>query len=391
MPEWFVQSDLGRLNLRIPFIFPCFFSPNKLNSRNLRVKLLVALIASLGAAGIVKRAVSQAASVPQWHTLQTEAYPKKRDDIVFADARTGFYGTGKGKLYRTEDGGQSWQLVWSKPGTFIRALGFTDAKHGFLGNLGAGLGVATDTTPLYETKDGGSTWEPAKIGAAAVPGVCAIDVLKVRSIHEGDVFERYHIHAAGRANGPAKLLRSEDGGDTWVLIDLSDRAGMILDTKFFDANIGFVFAGTSGDLSQSNGLILKTTDGARTWRQVYRSTRPNEIIWKASFVNSVVGYATVQNDDAENLNQRILKTTDSGEHWVEMPLVSHKGMEELGIGFLSADKGWVGTDVGGFETLDGGKNWAASSLAPKANKIRTHAVDGTPMIYAIGSEVQVYR
>src|SRR5215472_18366392 len=59
-------------------------------------------------------------STPQWHTLATEAYPKKRDDIVFADARTGFYGTGKGNLYRTQDGGNSWQLIWSKPGTFVR-------------------------------------------------------------------------------------------------------------------------------------------------------------------------------------------------------------------------------------------------------------------------------
>jgi len=371
--------------------FHRFSRLNKLNARNPRVRLLLLLVASLMTAGIVNRARSQAGPAPQWRTLPTEAYPKKRDDIVFADARTGFYGTGKGKLYRTEDGGQSWQLVWSKPGAFIRALGFIDTKHGFLGNLGAGLGGTTDTTPLYETRDGGSTWEPAKIGSATVPGVCAIDILKSRSIHEGNVFERYYIHAAGRANGPAKLLRSEDGGDTWMLIDLSDRAGMILDTKFFDPNIGFVFAGTSGDLSQSNALILKTTDGARTWRQVYRSARPNEIIWKASFVNGSVGYATVQNDDPETVNQHILKTTDGGEHWVEAPFVASKGMEELGIGFVSLDKGWVGTNVGGFETVDGGKTWAPSSLAPKANKIRTRAVDGTPMIYAIGSEVQLYR
>lgn len=330
-------------------------------------------------------------AAPSWRTLATEAYPKKRDDIVFVDVHTGFYGTGKGQLYRTQDGGQSWQLIWSKPGTFIRSLGFIDPKHGFLGNLGAGLAYVTDKTPLYETKDGGVTWEPAKIGAAMIPGVCSIDILKSRSIHEGDVSERYYIHAAGRANGPAKLLRSEDGGETWTLIDLSDRAGMILDVKFFDPNVGFVFAATSGDLSQSNALILKTTDGGRTWRQVYRSLRVNEIIWKASFANDRIGYATVQNDDAQNVQQRVVKTVDGGEHWSELPLVSSKGAEELGIGFVSTEKGWVGTSVGGFETDDGGKSWKPSSLAPKANKIRTRAADGTPMIYAIGSEVQIYR
>ena len=34
------------------------------------------------------------------------SHPKKRHDTVFADTQTGFYGIGKGKLDRTQDGGQ---------------------------------------------------------------------------------------------------------------------------------------------------------------------------------------------------------------------------------------------------------------------------------------------
>jgi photosystem II stability/assembly factor-like uncharacterized protein len=348
------------------------------------MKVVVALLTLMLSTGFTAGPAVQRESAPHWRTLATEPYAKKRDDIVFSNVLTGFYGTGKGNLYRTQDGGRTWQLIWSKPGTFVRSLAFIDGRRGFLGNLGAGLAGITDTTPLYETKDGGVTWEAARIGSAAIPGVCSIDILKSRSIHEGDVSERYYIHAAGRANGPAKLLRSENGGETWFHIDLSDRAGMILDVKFLDPNIGFVFAGTSGDLSQSNALILKTTDGGRTWRQTYRSTRLNEIIWKASFVNNLVGYGTIQNDDPTNVQQRVVKTIDGGEHWSEMLLVSSKGAEELGVGFASPDKGWVGTDVGGFETSDGGKSWIASDLAPKANKIRVRTADGTPMVYAIG-------
>jgi photosystem II stability/assembly factor-like uncharacterized protein len=365
---------------------------SRLNSDVNKIIAIIALCAAILELGLVPGSEAQRqASTPRWQTMTIESYPKKRDDIVFVDRLTGFYGTGKGNLYRTQDGGQSWHLLWSKPGTFIRALGFIDNKHGFLGNLGAGLASITDGTPLYETNDGGVTWEPAKIGSAAMPGVCSIDILKSRSIHEGDVSERYYIHAGGRANGPAKLLRSENGGRSWTLIDLSERAGMILDVKFLDPNIGFVFAGTSGDLGQSNALILKTNDGGRTWRPVYRSARLNEIIWKASFANNRVGYATVQNDDPANGQQRIVKTSDGGEHWSELPLVSRTGVEELGIGFVSTEKGWVGTSVGGFETRNGGKTWTSSTLAPKANRIRTRASDGAPMTYAIGSEVQIYR
>ena len=330
-------------------------------------------------------------SQPQWQTLGSEAYPKKRDDLVFLDARTAIYGTGKGSLYRTDDGGQTWRLVWSRPGTFIRSLGFIDSRHGFFGNLGAGLADITDTTPLYETRDGGLTWKAAQVAGAAIPGVCSIDILRARSIHEGDVSDRIYIHAAGRADGPAKLLRSENGGETWSLIDLSDRAGMILDVKFLDPNVGFVFAATSGDIAQSSALILRTNDGGRVWREVFRSRRKSEITWKASFADNRVGYVTLQNEDEKNVQQRIAKTIDGGTHWFELPLVADRDAKEFGIGFLSRNKGWVGTAVGGFETNDGGITWKPSTLAKSANRIRLRAVDGTPLIYAIGSEVQIYR
>jgi len=358
------------------------------------VKIAVITLA-VAAAALLAPAAAPAAPTstpaPQWRTLPTEAYPKKRDDIFFVDARTGFYGTGKGRLFKTEDSGQTWRMVWENSGTFIRSLGFVDAQHGFLGNLGAGLANITDVNPLYETFDGGRTWRPANIGTTAVPGICAIDVLKARAIHEGEPQPRVYIHAAGRANGPAKLLRSEDGGKSWTLIDLSDRAGMILDVKFLDPNTGFVFAGSNGDLSRSSALILKTTDGGRTWREVYRSKRDSEIIWKSAFASDKVAYATLQNDDDKNTQQRIVKTVDGGEHWRELPLVADPKAEELGIGFVTAQRGWVGTTAGGFETRDGGAHCTKSTLAPSANKIRTHAADGSPMIYAIGSQVQVFR
>jgi len=334
---------------------------------------------------------SHGQSAPAWRDLTTEPYPKKRDDIDFIDSQTGFYGTGKGRLYKTSDGGKTWTLAWDHPGTFIRSLGFVDAQHGFLGNLGVGLADTSDATPLYQTDDGGRTWRPAGVDGRAVPGICSIDILHARAIVAGEVQERTIITAAGRANGPAKLVRSEDGGRTWSVIDLSDRAGMILDVKFRDPNVGFVFAGTSSDLAQASALILKTSDGGRTWREVYRSSRLNEIIWKASLPDAKTGYATLQNDDEQNRQQRIVKTTDGGDHWVEAPLVLDAHAQEFGIGFVSAQHGWVGTASGGFETRDGGKTWTPSSLARTANKIRTQSADGAPMIYAIGSKVQIYR
>jgi photosystem II stability/assembly factor-like uncharacterized protein len=248
----------------------------------------------------------------------------------------------------------------------------------------------TDPTPLFRTRDGGRSWQPVDLDGAPVAGICAIDVLRSETIVEGEVRERVLVHAAGRANGPAQLLRSEDGGETWRFIDLSDRVGMILDVKFTDPSTGYVFAGSNADLAQSSAVILRTRDGGRSWREVYRSGRKHEILWKASFTEGAA-YATLQNNDPANVQQRVVKSTDDGETWFELPLVADASVREYGIGFVDSANGWVGTSAGGFETRDGGLSWTPAALAPDANRIRVHAVDGSPMVYAIGREVQVYR
>jgi photosystem II stability/assembly factor-like uncharacterized protein len=357
-----------------------------------RTALLAAALAGLaGCAPAADRAAALPATAlerGEWATLPSDPYRGKRDDVVFASPKVGYYGTGAGDLFKTVDGGSSWSRVWSRKGTFIRALGFIDSERGFLGNVGDAYPNVTDTNPLYETRDGGRSWTPVRIGGIPVAGICAIDVLRTRSIHQGALRDRAIVHAAGRVGGPAQLLRSTDGGESWTAIDLSDRAGMILDVKFLDSNTGFVFAGSAGDVRESEALILKTRDGGRSWREVYRSGRKLENSWKASFADARTGYATVQTYDPARDSQVVVKTVDGGETWRELPLVRDAKARQFGIGFATPAVGWVGTAVGGFETRDGGASWTPVALAPAANKIRTRAADGTPMVYAIGTEVQ---
>lgn len=84
----------------------------------------------------------------------------------------------------------------------------------------------------------------------------------------------------------------------------------------------------------------------------------------------------------------MLKTVDGGRSWRELLLVRDTQATEFGIGFISADRGWVGTAAGGFETSDGDRTWRRASLAPFANKIRTSTAGGETKVYAIGTEVQ---
>lgn len=326
---------------------------------------------------------------PSWRTLPTEAYRGKRDDLSFADADHAWYGTGAGDLFATSDGGESWTKVASKPGTFIRAVGFIDAKTGFIGNIGTDYypGV-TDTTPLYRTDDGGKTWAPVDLGGKTVAGICSIDILRTKRVYQGKLEPRIVITAAGRVGGPTGMIRSTDGGATWAVTDMSDKAGMILDVKFLDEQTGLIFASSSRDASTTNALILRTTDGGKTWTEVYHPNRPAELIWKASFVDAKTGYATVMSYNQDDAHKVIVKTTDGGITWTEMPLVENGKAVELGIGFVDAQHGWVGTTVGGFETRDGGKSFAPAPIAAAANKFRMIKAQGGTRIYAIGTAVQ---
>ena len=333
---------------------------------------------------------SAAPAAGGWRTLPTEAYRGKRDDISFADPTNRWYGTGKGALFATHDGGASWTRVASKPGTFIRALGFVDARTGFIGNVGTDYypGV-TDTTPLYRTDDGGTTWTPVDFGGKTVAGICAIDVLRVQRIYQGRLEPRMVVTAAGRVGGPAGMIRSTDGGATWRVIDMTPWTSMILDVHFVDEQTGFVAASSARDVATTNAQILMTRDGGKSWTVVYRSRRPSELIWKLSFPTRATAYATLQSYDQGNAHKAVVKSVDGGRSWRELPLVDDAKAVELGIGFVDARHGWVGTTVGGFETRNGGRSFVPAPIAVAANKFRVLRLpSGETRVYAIGTQVQ---
>jgi len=270
----------------------------------------------------------------------------------------GWYVNGGGKVFSTDDGGATWIQRVHKLGTFFRCVGFLDEKTGFAGNIGPDyFPDVSDDTPLYRTDDGGTTWTPVVVSGDPVKGLCAIEVVRYPFISAGNLDTKTLLVAAGRVGGPTSLLFSHDLGKTWTAKDMAAHCGMILDVHFFSDRIGILAAASPSDVQQSNALILRTKDGGATWIKVYRSARSFETTWKISFPTPETGYVTIQsyNPDTTASKRFVAKTTDGGKTWVELPMVDDHGVRQFGVAFVDADTGWAGAVPNGFGTTDGGR------------------------------------
>jgi len=328
-----------------------------------------------------------------WKKLQTVAYKGKQDDIYFIDPNNGWYVNGGGKIYRTRNGGQDWKEIFSKPGTYFRCVGFIDSLRGFAGNIGTDyFPNVTDTIPIYQTVDGGLSWQPIIYRGPRIKGLCAIDILKIPFVNAGVLDYKVIVHAAGRVGGPALMLTSLDGGQSWSSMDMNKYCKFILDVKFFNPREGIICAASDTELATSHALIITTADGGKTWQKRYESKRPYEITWKQSFPDRKTGYVTIQNYDPDTTNRQryVAKTIDGGKTWREITLVNDHKCTEFGAGFVNEKFGWIGGMAESYQTNDGGKSWKTVKMGRAVNKIRILKSKTNVTAYAIGTQVYKY-
>lgn len=296
----------------------------------------------------------------------------RHDDVFFLTRGLGWLVNTRGEIYKTLNGGDTWSLVHADPTTFFRTVGFASEALGWVGNFN----LSNNPEPgraLYESRDGGDTWSniTGRVRGREPVGLCGIWVVDADT-----------IFAVGRWNGPAVIVRSLDGGRSWTSRDMAPLATGLVDVYFFDRRRGLAVGGVGVGNSEaeqraSRTVVLGTVDGGDSWQVRHLSSQAGEWAWKISFPTRSIGYVATQGSAGTGV---VLKTTDAGLSWRE--LVVGRGLGFSGIGFATADLGWV-SGVDTYETRDGGANWRPVGLGENLNRFRMSPSVG----YASGRQV----
>ncbi|MES2622512.1 MAG: T9SS type A sorting domain-containing protein [Bacteroidota bacterium] len=296
----------------------------------------------------------------QWTATNSPVPFVRFQDVYFLNPDTGFainlYAINQpGFIAKTTDGGDTWTKVVDSSLCLFRAIGFTDAAHGWVGTVyHSNTGV--DTSMIYSTNDGGTTWK----GESNFPGPSDAGICGLKVINDST------IYGVGRYSGPAGFYKTSNYGQTWQYTNLDSLAGGLVDLHFFDPDTGIAVGSSSPNyFNGGHGRVLYTTDAGNTWRIVYTSQADEATAWKVVFPSRNVGYSSLE-IHSNPATYHFMKTTNGGITWQELP---HIGNSAQGIGFLNDSVGWLGSNKIYF-TRDGGTTWTEETWGSSLNRFR---------------------
>jgi photosystem II stability/assembly factor-like uncharacterized protein len=127
------------------------------------------------------------------------------NDVFFVDQNNGFIvgrEGGGGNLFQTTDGGETWSdTTLPNYGMIWERIYFVDHNIGWI--LGRICGVLFCTSSIYKTIDGGNTWQ-----LQMEQGPLGLYDISFTDTQNGI--------AVGQSFGPGVLYQTSDGGETWL-------------------------------------------------------------------------------------------------------------------------------------------------------------------------------
>jgi photosystem II stability/assembly factor-like uncharacterized protein len=259
-------------------------------------------------------------------------------------------------VWRTTDGGITWmagpelEVEIHTPAEIVpHSLQFINDQVGWV-MIYLESGMSHDWTVLYNTIDGGRSWEPLQYpgGDAGLSECCKTGA------HFFNATTGIVTYGIGPYTAPHYSM-TFDGGRTWTLTlyDISQIGSADIDSTNCEAHSPHMFdensirvgmsCTTYSEPIEERGYIYTSNNAGEAW--VYNTYPGGEL----SFHNSQIGWA---------LGREIYRTMDGGKTWSWMSSVNW----DAEFDFINENLGWAvarsGDEIGLVKTMDGGSSWA---------------------------------
>ena len=261
-------------------------------------------------------------------------------------------------VYRSTDAGRNWSHMGLEASRHIGAIRVHPDDPDLV--YVAALGHASKDNPergVYRSSDGGESWElvlHASDRAGAVD--ISMDPDNPRILFATIWQARRTFWSIDSGGSDCGLWRSFDGGDTWE--DITRNEGMPdgvvgkMGVAVSPARSGRVWAVIEAE-GRKRGLY-RSEDFGDTWSKT--SGKP-ELCWRPWYYQHVTAHPT-EPDTVFVMNMKAWKSTDGGKEFEEF-MTPHGDTHGLWIDPSNPDR-MIGCDDGGaFVSLNGGRSWSS--------------------------------
>ncbi len=350
---------------------------------------------------LMKKNPNDLTTISSWNALGPGNIGGRIRSILVrpSNANTILIGAVAGGVWKSTDGGSSWAAEMDNDNPIAIDCMANNGDTVYAGT-GEGWGNvdAVYGGGIYKSTDFGSTW--TLLSSTVGGNVWNFrDVLKLAFDPNGNIYAVTKAYnnkdGVGSYLSNGGLYESRDGGSTWNSISSS----MSFSSNYFNGCDAIPITSTTILFATENngttlGGIFKTTDGGTTWTQITSglpSTNYQRIAFAQNPDTANTVYAVIQSTDNSSGGDAglkgIYKSTDAGSTW--SALTKPSNISSTGSLSYLGDQGWYGNViavdpnntaniyVGGVDMMkstDWGNSWSQLTY--------WDASYGTPVIHA---------